>query len=151
MIKVTEWDWEEAFERHGFGDGDGLNMTSDVRDFIESWLIGGGYTEVLADTDNDGSHNYVVVTIRAIGSGRSNVFDPADFEWQGWLDDDGSDEYRKGLREALESVFPGLVAALDEKCATKQSPYTDEQVGELAAASGDYIEAFHAYMEDCRV
>jgi len=27
---IVEWKWEEAFDKFGFGDGDGLNFTSDV-------------------------------------------------------------------------------------------------------------------------
>lgn len=37
MPKVTiTWSWDEAFDKFGFGDGDGLNFTSDVVAFLET-------------------------------------------------------------------------------------------------------------------
>ena len=33
-IIQTYWTWEEAFDKFGFNDGDGLVMTYEVADFI---------------------------------------------------------------------------------------------------------------------
>ena len=54
--EVIEWEWEEAFDKFGFGDGDGWNGTDIVADFIESL----GY-----ETERDvwGIHNYVIMDV----------------------------------------------------------------------------------------
>ena len=54
--EVIEWEWEEAFDKFGFGDGDGWNGTDIVADFIESL----GY-----ETQRDvwGIHNYVIMDV----------------------------------------------------------------------------------------
>ena len=51
-----EWDWEEAFDKFGFGDGDGWNGTEIVADFIESL----GYGVVC---DQWGIHNYMIMDL----------------------------------------------------------------------------------------
>ena len=51
-----EWDWEEAFDKFGFGDGDGWNGTEIVADFIESL----GYGVV---GDQWGIHNYMIMEL----------------------------------------------------------------------------------------
>ena len=33
--EVIEWEWEEAFDKFGFGDGDGWNGTDSVAEFIQ--------------------------------------------------------------------------------------------------------------------
>jgi hypothetical protein len=55
--KEIEWEWEEAFDKFGFGDGDGWNGTDIVADFIESL----GYN---AERDYWGIHNYMIFDIK---------------------------------------------------------------------------------------
>ena len=54
--KVIEWFWEEAFDKFGFGDGDGLVMTGEVMDSINR----AGYT---VWADSPGVHNYYIIEI----------------------------------------------------------------------------------------
>ena len=51
-----EWDWEEAFDKFGFGDGDGWNGTDIIADHIESL----GYGVVC---DQWGIHNYMIMDL----------------------------------------------------------------------------------------
>ncbi|MBU1212903.1 MAG: hypothetical protein KJ587_16765 [Alphaproteobacteria bacterium] len=52
-----DWRWEEAFEKFGFNDGDGLVMTHSVADVLR----GAGYT---LDIRPWGLHNTVIVSIQ---------------------------------------------------------------------------------------
>ena len=54
---VIDWAWEEAFDKFGFGDGDGLVMTWDVAAALEH----AGYT---VECDEWGMHNTVIVSIK---------------------------------------------------------------------------------------
>ena len=47
------WDWEEAFEKFGFDDGDGWNGTDLVADFLRRH----GYT---VECNQWGCHNYII-------------------------------------------------------------------------------------------
>lgn len=51
-----DWSWEEAFEKFGFNDGDGLVMTHTVADVLRA----AGYT---VDIRPWGLHNTVIVSI----------------------------------------------------------------------------------------
>ena len=55
--EVIEWEWEEAFDKFGFGDGDGWNGTDIVADFIESLGYG-------VERDYWGIHNYMNFDIK---------------------------------------------------------------------------------------
>ncbi|MGD9658487.1 MAG: hypothetical protein AB7U61_12775 [Methylocystis sp.] len=52
-----EWRWEEAFDKFGFGDGDGLVMTDEVARI----LIEAGYT---VTTEHWGMHNVIITSIK---------------------------------------------------------------------------------------
>lgn len=82
-------DWTEAFDKFGFGDGDGPNFTSLVALEIEEL----GYT---VETDNWGLHNYMIHSIR---------------------DDDGKDviseEADLGYGDPREYLPQEIVSALD--------------------------------------
>jgi hypothetical protein len=54
------WQWEEAFDKFGFGDGDGWNGTHEVEGEIESL----GYT---CETESWGCHNYMIFDIKKDG------------------------------------------------------------------------------------
>jgi hypothetical protein len=55
-----EWTWEEAFDKFGFGDGDGLVMT----DSVAGVLIAAGYT---VESRQWGLHNVVIISITLDG------------------------------------------------------------------------------------
>ena len=57
---IISWEWEEAFSKFGFGDGDGWNGTHEVVGEIESL----GYE---CDTENWGCHNYMIFDIKKDG------------------------------------------------------------------------------------
>ena len=87
------WEWEEAFSKFGFGDGDGPNFTHLVVDFIDSL----GYEAFGKDW---GLHNYMIVKI---------------------LDKDGNDIMKQSKREIEigyddpRDYLPSkIVKALDE-------------------------------------
>jgi hypothetical protein len=59
MAKTTIlWEWVDAFDKFGFGDGDGANFTDDVAAFINSK----GYE---CDCETWGIHNYMIKDITA--------------------------------------------------------------------------------------
>lgn len=54
------WSWEEAFDKFGFEDGDGLVMTGAVAQALRR----GGYT---VSTEKWGLHNVVIVSLQRDG------------------------------------------------------------------------------------
>ena len=57
---IITWEWEEAFSKFGFGDGDGWNGTHEVEGEIESL----GYE---VEADSWGCHNYMIFDIKKDG------------------------------------------------------------------------------------
>jgi hypothetical protein len=55
--EIIDWTWEEAFDKFGFEDGDGLVLTYRVAGALES----AGYT---VDYDSWGMHNTVILSIK---------------------------------------------------------------------------------------
>lgn len=55
-----EWSWEEAFDKFGFEDGDGLVMTDHVADFLRS-------TGLSVTVQRYGFHNLVITDIELDG------------------------------------------------------------------------------------
>ena len=55
-----EWSWEEAFDKFGFEDGDGLVMTDHVADFLRS-------TGLSVTVQQYGFHNLVITDIERDG------------------------------------------------------------------------------------
>ena len=55
-----QWEWEEAFDKFGFIDGDGLVMTYHVQEILEN----AGYE---TDSDKWGLHNVVITSIKKDG------------------------------------------------------------------------------------
>ena len=51
------WEWEEAFNKFGFGDGDGMVMTQTVADTLRE----AGYQ---CETQHWGLHNVVIISIK---------------------------------------------------------------------------------------
>ncbi len=56
--QVIEWNWEEAFNKFGFGDGDDWNGTHIIFDFME----GLGFKNIEPDTW--GMHNYMIFSMK---------------------------------------------------------------------------------------
>ena len=54
------WDWEEAFDKFGFGDGDGLVMTHEVAEVIEE-------LDYEVEYNCLGMHNTVIDSIKKDG------------------------------------------------------------------------------------
>lgn len=54
---VIEWEWEEAFDKFGFGDGDGPNFTADVASAIQCKF---GY---VCEVDTWGMHNFMIKSV----------------------------------------------------------------------------------------
>ena len=74
---IITWEWEEAFNKFGFGDGDSWNGTHEVEGEIKSL----GYECV---TDSWGVHNWMILDIKK--DGKSILF-PEDKEHGHNLDD----------------------------------------------------------------
>lgn len=80
---VQGWNWEEAFNKFGFEDGDGWNGTHIVAEFIEKL----GYT---TECEHWGIHNYMIMDIQkdgvslmdenkiTVGYDDPNIYLPAD-------------------------------------------------------------------------
>ena len=90
---MIQWEWQDAFSKWGFMDGDGWNGTHLVSEFIESL----GY-EVECDTW--GIHNYMIFDIREKIAGTdatvSILFNPDNKVGDDL--DDWNDECRKRMR-----------------------------------------------------
>ena len=71
---VIEWEWQEAFQKGGFDDGDGYVQTQRVVNVLEEL----GYTCVLAS----GMHNTHVVALRRKGESDVEVDDERPVRWQ---------------------------------------------------------------------
>lgn len=73
-----EWSWEEAFDKFGFEDGDGLVMTDHVADFLRS-------TGLSVTVQQYGFHNLVITDIERDGqslipeTAQSGYDDPRDY------------------------------------------------------------------------
>lgn len=57
MKTIIDWSWTEAFDKFGFNDGDGINYTDDVANFIEAE----GYT---VECEQWGCHNYMIQSVK---------------------------------------------------------------------------------------
>ncbi|MCF0075221.1 hypothetical protein LZD49_32360 [Dyadobacter sp. CY261] len=92
------WNWEEAFDKFGFGDGDG---------HVETWTVEAALTEAgfEARVIGDGLHNAIIVSIKKEGieqipeTARIGYDNPRDF-------------------------LPRLIVRLLDKCFPSDNPYT---------------------------
>ena len=71
-ITYVQWEWQDAFDKFGFSDGDGWNGTHLVADAIKKL----GYD---VEEDNWGIHNYLIVNIQK--DGQSILFDKGRLCW----------------------------------------------------------------------
>ena len=86
------WSWEEAFDKFGFGDGDGIVMTEHVAQALRTR----GYT---VTTEPWGMHN---VTIRSILTKKGNELIPDGINY-GY--DDPRDYLPKRIIKILDDAF----------------------------------------------
>ena len=95
-MPVTEiyWEWQEAFDKFGFGDGDGLVMTYVVADFIKEL----GYE---VEADGWGMHNTIITEIK---KGDTIVMDENQSYDLGY--DDPRGYLPKDFISALDKRFP---------------------------------------------
>ena len=91
-IIQTYWTWEEAFDKFGFEDGDGLVMTYEVADFIKEL----GYE---VEADGWGMHNTIITEIK---KGDTIVMD-------------GNQSYDLGYDDPRGYLPKDLIEALDNK------------------------------------
>jgi hypothetical protein len=91
-----EWSWEEAFDKFGFEDGDGLVMTDHVADFLRS-------TGLSVTVQQYGFHNLVITDIERDGqslipeTAQRGYDDPRDY-----LPDDIVDDLDRRFPEGRE-------------------------------------------------
>ena len=80
----VHWTWQEAFDKFGFGDGDGLNMTDEVAGAIQA-----KWPELEVRCETWGMHNYMIMGIydRASGASVYNKHPDEGGEWQVGYDD----------------------------------------------------------------
>jgi len=90
---IIEWQWEEAFDKFGFSDGDGWNGTHEVEGEIESL----GYE---CETEHWGVHNYMIFDIKK--DGKSILFPEKN--------DTGVD---------LDDWLPEVEQRIKDRCATR--------------------------------
>lgn len=55
-----DWSWEEAFDKFGFNDGDGLVRTEDVAECLRE-------AELSVESDRWGLHNVIIISIKRDG------------------------------------------------------------------------------------
>jgi hypothetical protein len=87
---IKSWSWEEAFDKFGFGDGDGLVMT----DVVAEVLTDAGY---VVDTVTLGLHNVVIDSIKT-AAGEELIPDKFDF-----IDDNPRDHLPEVIVRLLDS------------------------------------------------
>jgi hypothetical protein len=87
-----EWSWEEAFDKFGFEDGDGLVMTDHVADFLRS-------TGLSVTVQQYGFHNLVITDIER--DGRSLIPETTQLGY-----DDPRDYLPEDLVHDLDRRFP---------------------------------------------
>ncbi len=92
--EVHSWNWEEAFDKFGFDDGDGIVMTEHVANALRTH----GYT---VTTEPWGMHNVVIWSIEL--RGKEQVPDTCK---RGY--DDPRDYLPKRIITILDETFPFL-------------------------------------------
>ena len=68
MKTIIEWLWEEAFDKLGFGDGDGYNATDQIQCWFDVEL---GWK---SESDSWGCHNYMIFSLKD-NNGKEYEFD----------------------------------------------------------------------------
>ena len=116
---IKAWDWEDAFSKFGFEDGDGWNGTHIVAEFIEKL----GYT---TDCDHWGCHNYMIMDIQKDGV---SLMD--------------EEKIKVGYDEPHTYLPAGLVAALNKEFPSGYDP--DEETRALVKRLDPIFKFFHRH------
>lgn len=87
------WSWEEAFDKFGFGDGDGLVMTHHVAKALRDH----GYT---VTAEPWGCHNVTITSIET-KEGVEQILEAINLGY-----DDARDYLPKPIVELLDAAFP---------------------------------------------
>ena len=110
MPTITiDWSWEEAFDKFGFDDGDGMVMTHEVERALEEL----GYT---VSAESWGLHNTVITELSKDGQDLLEGVDVGYDDPRVYLPDD--------LVEALDKVFDGAMTYKEAMKALNEAVYT---------------------------
>jgi hypothetical protein len=93
-FNTVDWSWEEAFDKFGFGDGDGLVMTEHVADVLR----GHGYAVTV---EAWGLHNVTIASIKTKNDREVIPFDTIRFGY-----DDARGYLPKRIIKLLDAAFP---------------------------------------------
>lgn len=93
-FNTLEWSWEEAFDKFGFGDGDGLVMTEHVAAALRTH----GYTVLV---EAWGIHNVTIASIKTAAGEELIPFESIEFGY-----DDARDFLPKHIVSVLDAAFP---------------------------------------------
>lgn len=94
-LEPITWSWEEAFDKFGFGDGDGLVMTEHVADALRK----AGYA---VEVEPWGMHNVTISSIKSESGQELIPFDTIEF---------GYDQARDYLPDALVKLLDDTFTA----------------------------------------
>lgn len=93
-FNTVDWTWDEAFDKFGFGDGDGIVMTEHVADVLRAH----GY---LVEVASWGMHNVTIASIKTRKGAEIIPFDRIDFGY-----DAARDYLPKRIIKLLDAAFP---------------------------------------------
>ena len=119
MNEIIYWDWEEAFDKFGFEDGDGWNGTHLICDFIESL----GYK---VDAEKWGLHNYMIESIKSTKDGELMDWDKNQIGY-----DNPRSYLPKELVDKLDAEFPSDNESSEKTNAVMEK--LDESIADLSA------------------
>ena len=91
---TVDWSWEEAFDKFGFQDGDGLVMTEHVADALRAR----GY---IVEVQAWGMHNVTIASIKTDKGKELIPFDTISFGY-----DDARGYLPKRIVKLLDGAFP---------------------------------------------
>lgn len=92
-LNTVDWSWEEAFDKFGFNDGDGLVMTEQVAAALRAH----GYTVVV---EAWGIHNVTIASIKTDMGEEIIPFESINFGY-----DDARDYLPKHIVSVLDAAF----------------------------------------------
>jgi hypothetical protein len=93
-FNTVDWSWEEAFDKFGFNDGDGLIMTEHVADALQAQ----SYTVLV---EAWGIHNVTIASIKTDKGEELIPFESIRFGY-----DDARDYLPKHIAIVLDAAFP---------------------------------------------
>lgn len=93
-LNEQTWEWDDAFDKFGFDDGDGLVMTDHVADALRTH----GY---VVTVEPWGIHNVTIASIKTEAGDEVIPFDDINFGY-----DDARDYLPKHIVDLLDAAFP---------------------------------------------